>query len=85
MIFRIITLILATLYFSHANSETKASSLDELVNQVKQERLQEKQALTKREQRFKAARNKQASLLNNIKQKYTKEESRGESLRIKYE
>lgn len=85
MMLRLIIILFTCLFLSNAHSQSKATSLDELVKQVKQERLKEKQALNQREQRFKAARNKQASLLSQIKQKYTKEETRGESLRAKYE
>ena len=66
-------------------AQEKAVSLDDLVKQVRQERLLEKQELEKREQRFKAARDQQASLLSKVKQQYSAEQIRGERLRKVYE
>ena len=63
----------------------QANTLDELLKQVKQERVEEKQKLQQREQRFKNARDKQATILQQAKTQYEKEELRGKRLRVEYE
>lgn len=60
------------------------NSLDELLDQVKQDRTQEKQELADRELKFKNARDKQKELLNAALKKLAEEEARSDSLRKSY-
>lgn len=60
------------------------NSLQELLEQVKEDRAQEKQELVKREQKFKNARDKQKQLLDAALKKLDDEEKRSESLRKSY-
>jgi biopolymer transport protein ExbB len=63
---------------------TEPGSLQELLEQVKEDRVQEKQDLTNREQKFKNARDKQKQLLSTALKKLEVDEKRSESLRKSY-
>ena len=69
------------------NGEAGATSrtLDELLDYVRQERKQEKQENRERERRFLEARDRQQSLLNQVKQELDQEKARGERLQQTYE
>ena len=82
---RLVLCLALMLGVSPTLSAQQATTLDELFNQVKQERVQEKQKLQQREQRFKAAQSKQAGILREAKTRYEKEELRGRRLRLEYE
>ncbi|MBL1142385.1 MAG: MotA/TolQ/ExbB proton channel family protein [Proteobacteria bacterium] len=71
------------IFFSHSFA-AEPGSLQELLDQVKQERAQEKQELVKREQKFKNARDKQEQLLNAALKKLDEDERRSEALRKSY-
>ncbi len=60
-------------------------NLDELLEQVKQERTLEKKELEQREMRFKKARDKQKQLLAAAENQLKKDELRGERLKSSYE
>ncbi len=60
-------------------------SLDELVKQVKKERLLEKKELLQRVETFKSAKDKQSVVLNEAKTKYVNEEARSKRLRSRYD
>lgn len=63
----------------------ESNNLQSLLEQVKKERSQEKEALAKREAKFKAAKNKQKALLSNALKKLAKEEVQSASLKKIYE
>lgn len=60
-------------------------NLQELLEQVKKERVQEKEELVQRELKFKNARDKQKDLLNTAIKKLKDEENRSETLRKNYD
>ncbi len=61
------------------------TNLDELLEQVKRERVEEKEALINRESKFKNARNEQKKLLSSANKKLKEEEDRSVSLKATYE
>ena len=61
------------------------TNLDELLEQVKRERVEEKEALINRELKFKNARNEQKKLLSSANKKLKEEEDRSVSLKATYE
>ena len=61
------------------------TNLDELLEQVKRERVEEKEALINRESKFKNARNEQKKLLSSANKKLKEEEYRSVSLKATYE
>ena len=66
-------------------SADEPNDLQSLLEQVKKERSQEKEVLTKRESKFKSARSKQKELLDNALKTLEKEETRSASLRNNYD
>jgi biopolymer transport protein ExbB len=78
-------LILSLLLFMSPAYATEPNSLQELLEQVKEDRAQEKQELANREQKFKSARDKQKQLLNSALKKLQENENRSESLRKSYD
>lgn len=75
------------LFFSFLLSPAFAAepdSLEALLEQVKQDRIEEKQEYTNRELKFKNARDKQKQLLNNAVKKLAAEEKLSETLRKNY-
>ena len=60
------------------------TNLDELLEQVKRERVEEKEALINRESKFKNARNEQKKLLSSANKKLKEEEDRSVSLKATY-
>jgi biopolymer transport protein ExbB len=77
--------ILSLFLFLSPVYAAEPNSLQELLEQVKQDRAQEKQELTKREQKFKSARDKQKQLLDAALKKLEKDERRSETLRKNYD
>ena len=61
------------------------TNLDELLEQVKRERVEEKEALINRESKFNNARNEQKKLLSSANKKLKEEEDRSVSLKATYE
>lgn len=77
-------LLLSLLIFITPAIAEEPGSLQELLEQVKAERAQEKQELTNREEKFKNARDKQKELLDAALKKLKDDERRSESLRKSY-
>lgn len=77
--------ILALVLFFTPAFAAEPNSLQELLEQVKEDRVQEKQELAKRELKFKTARDKQEKILNVALKKLEADEKRSESLRIAYD
>ncbi|MGH8614739.1 MAG: MotA/TolQ/ExbB proton channel family protein [Gammaproteobacteria bacterium] len=63
----------------------KATSLEELVKQAREERILENQALAKREAQFRAARDQQQAVLDKLRAELAAERGRGEALKPRYE
>lgn len=79
-----ILLLSLVLFFTPAFA-TEPNSLQELLEQVKQDRIEEKQELADRELKFKSARDKQTQLLNAALKKLEADEKRSELLRNNYD
>ncbi len=79
------TIILSLLLFFTPSFAAEPNSLQELLEQVKADRVQEKQELEKRELKFKNAHNKQKQLLSAALKKLEDNEKRSETLRKNYE
>ena len=79
-----LTLIITTPAFAAAK-EKGPSDLQELLEQVKQERSQEKEEFAKREVRFKNARDKQKQLLDNALAQLKSEEQQSQKLKTEYD
>lgn len=78
-------LILLSLVITFSPSfAAEPSSLQELLEQVKEDRVQEKQELANREQKFKNARDKQKQLLDVALKKLEEDEKRSDALRKSY-
>lgn len=77
-------LLLSLILFITPAYAAEPNTLQELLDQVKQDRAQEKQELADREQKFKNARDKQKQLLNSALKKLAEDEARSESLRKSY-
>lgn len=77
-------LLLSLLFFASSAFAAEPNSLQELLEQVKQDRAQEKQELANREEKFRKARDKQKELLLKAQNKLEKDEKRSESLRKSY-
>ncbi len=76
--------ILSLVLFLNPSFAAEPDSLEALLEQVKEDRVQEKQELLKREQKFQNARNKQKQLLNTALKKLEDDEKRSETLRKNY-
>jgi len=74
-------LLLSLFLFIAPSYAAEPNSLQELLEQVKQDRAHEKEELLKRELKFKSARNKQKQLLNTALEKLDIDEKRSETLR----
>jgi biopolymer transport protein ExbB len=77
--------LLSLLFFLSPAYAAEPVSLQELLEQVKKDRTQERQELEKRELKFKNSHAKQKSLLNVASKALEKEESRSEALRKSYD
>ena len=78
-------IFLSLLLFLTPVAADEPMDLQSLLEQVKKDRSQEKEALAKRELKFKSAHNKQKGLLDNALKKLEKEEARSTSLRGSYD
>jgi len=78
-------IILSLLLFFTPSFAAEPNSLQELLEQVKADRVQEKQELEKRELKFKNANDKQKQLLSDALRKLEENEKRSETLRKNYE
>jgi biopolymer transport protein ExbB len=84
MIMNRILIITLVLFFTPTFAAAP-DSLQELLQQVKEDRAQEKRELAKRELKFKQARNKQKQILNAALKKLEADEKRSDSLRKNYD
>ncbi len=78
-------IILSLVLFINPSFAAEPSDLQELLEQVKNERTQEKEELAKRELRFKNAQNKQKKLLDAALKKLEADEKRSTTLRKNYD
>ena len=78
-------IILSLLLSFTPSFAAEPNSLQELLEQVKADRMQEKQELEKRELKFKSAHDKQKQLLGAALKKLEENEKRSETLRKNYE
>jgi biopolymer transport protein ExbB len=78
-------LILSLVLFFTPTFAAEPNSLQELLEQVKEDREQEKEQLAKRELKFKMARSKQKQILNAALKKLEADEKRSETLRKNYD
>lgn len=78
-------ILLSLVLFFSSSFAAEPNDLQELLEQVKKERSQEKEALAKRELTFKNTRNKQKGLLSAALKNLEKEETRSASLRKSYD
>jgi biopolymer transport protein ExbB len=78
-------LILSLVLFFTPTFAAEPNSLQELLEQVKEEREQEKEQLAKRELKFKMARSKQKQVLDAALKKLEADEKRSETLRKNYD
>lgn len=78
------TLLLCLVLFFSPSFAAEPDSLQELLEQVKEDRVQEKVELAKRELRFKNARNKQEQILNATLKILETDEKRSVALRKNY-
>jgi len=76
--------ILSLVLFLTPSFAAEPDSLEALLEQVKEDRVQEKQELLKREQKFQNSRDKQKQLLNAAVKKLEDDEKRSETLRKNY-
>ena len=78
-------ILLSLALFIAPSVAAEPGTLQELLDQVKKERIQEKEEFTKRELKFKNARDKQQSLLAAATKKLEKEEQRSTALKKSYD
>ena len=81
---RLIVILSLAIFIMPSFVIAEPNNLQELLEQVKQERSQEKEELTKRELKFKKAKRKQQELLDTALKKLETNESRSETLRNNY-
>jgi biopolymer transport protein ExbB len=77
-------ILISLVLFLTPTFAAEPTSLQELLEQVKEDRAQEKEQLAIREMKFKKARNKQKQILNAALKKLEADEKRSESLRKSY-
>ena len=77
--------ILSLILFFTPSFAAEPNDLQELLEQVKEERTQEKVALAQREQKFKKARDKQKKLLDTAIKTLEADEKRSTTLRKNYD
>ena len=78
-------IILSLVLFLPSSYAAEPNNLQELLEQVKKERTQEKEELAKRELKFKNAKSKQEKLLSAALKKLESDEKRSDALRKSYE